>query len=64
MAALPLPASAPRDLENRLYEHHRVRVPVFPFGERLLVRVSAQRYNSLADYEALAAALAIELTRT
>jgi isopenicillin-N epimerase len=64
MAALPLPENAPRDLESRLYEHHRVRVPVFPFGDRLLVRVSAQRYNSLADYDALATALSIELTRT
>lgn len=61
MAALPLPEAAPRDLETRLYERHRVRVPVFPFGDRLLVRVSAQRYNSLADYDALAAALTAEL---
>ena len=64
MAALPLPESAPRDLETRLYERHRVRVPVFPFGDRLLVRVSAQRYNSMSDYDALAKALASELTRT
>jgi len=64
MAALPLPAHAPRDLIARLYERHRIQVPVFPFGEGQVVRVSAQRYNSMGEYQKLAAALTTELTRT
>ncbi len=44
-------------LQRRLFEEHRVEVPVFPFGGRRLLRVSAQVYNERSDYEALARAL-------
>ncbi|MDE2291711.1 MAG: aminotransferase class V-fold PLP-dependent enzyme, partial [Elusimicrobia bacterium] len=38
-------------------QRRRVEVPVFAVGRELWLRVSAQAYNDLSDYEALAAAL-------
>lgn len=46
-----------RALENRLFEEHRVVVPVTNHGGWQWLRVSAQLYNTLADYERLADAL-------
>ncbi len=69
MASLVLPDEPAIDAETlwaRLYDRHRVQVPVFPWpgpGSRV-VRISAQRYNRADDYDALAAALAVELHRT
>ena len=55
----PIPGSAFDPLQNRLYEAHRIEVPVFNFGAPpvRLLRISAQRYNTLAEFEKLAAAL-------
>jgi isopenicillin-N epimerase len=47
-----------RALEDRLLEKHRVVVPVTNHGGWQWLRVSAQLYNTLADYERLADALA------
>lgn len=47
-----------RALETRLLEQHRVVVPVTCHGGWQWLRVSAQLYNTLADYERLADALA------
>jgi isopenicillin-N epimerase len=68
MATLPLPAAwqgRPRsgkiDAEQlRLYDEFGIEVPLFRFGvpERRYFRVSAQIYNSLADYATLAESLA------
>ena len=51
-------------LHDSLYDHHRIEVPVYPWppapadgAARRLVRVSAQLYNSLDDYDQLVAAL-------
>ena len=49
------PAQALRDL--LLFEHH-IEVPVVAFGERLWLRLSAQVYNEIEDFEHLAAVLA------
>ena len=74
LAAALLPDSgggrpAPRDraswhpLSQALLEKHGIEVPVivFPAPPRQLVRISAQVYNSLDEYQALAAALREEL---
>lgn len=71
MAAVPLPDGdgAPRPpltldpLQERLLREHGVEVPVvsWPRSPKRLVRISAQAYNSLEDYERLAAALVAEL---
>ncbi len=67
LAAIPLPerfqSVPPRgkiDAEQlRLYDEFGIEVPFNRFGdpERRWLRISAQLYNSLADYEYLAAAL-------
>ncbi len=71
MAALPLDRvpdeAAARELGRRLLDEHRIQVPVGPWPvraartegaePRILIRVSAQRYNEPADYDRLAEAL-------
>lgn len=44
-------------VQDRLFREHRIEVPVFTFGPHRCLRISAQRYNTLADFERLAAAL-------
>ena len=68
MATLPLPgglgdgAAEPLGVDPfqlELFEQHRIEVPVIAWpalGQRM-IRVSAQAYNELAEYEALADAL-------
>jgi isopenicillin-N epimerase len=60
MASIILPDGDGEALQNRLLFEHRIEVPVMPWPGRVL-RLSAQLYNSFADYEKLAAALRTEL---
>jgi isopenicillin-N epimerase len=57
MAAFPLPECDGAALQRRLYEEHRVEVPVIEWNGRRLVRVSVQGYNTAEDIEALICAL-------
>ena len=67
MAAVPLPdgtqSSAPSlygdPLQDRLFSEHGIEVPIVPWPAppKRVLRISAQLYNELADYEKLAAAL-------
>jgi isopenicillin-N epimerase len=59
MAALPLPDGSAEQLQDALLENHNIEVPVVPWPEppKRLIRVSAQIYNEVADYEKLAKAL-------
>jgi selenocysteine lyase/cysteine desulfurase len=62
MRLLPLPAvaatrGAAAELTNRLALEYAVECPVEVWNDRVLLRVSAQLYNSIADYERLACAL-------
>ena len=63
---VPTPPISNDPLRERLVGAHRVQVPVFPFPAPpgRMLRVSAQLYNTQADYERLAAALAEELPRS
>lgn len=72
MAALQLPdeppgtppgAFYPYALQHRLVDAHGIQVPVGPWPRRpaRMLRVSAQAYNHLGQYERLASALAQEL---
>ncbi len=74
MASLPLPAgpAEPKPtryhdaLQDALVDRHRIQVPVWsvpPPGGKRLFRISAQLYNSPAQYEYLAGALVEELER-
>eukprot|EP00892_Ulva_mutabilis_P005117 jgi/Ulvmu1/2978/UM015_0018.1 len=65
MAAVRLPempgvaatAKAAQELRSRLRHEHAVEAPVIAWEGALWVRVSAAVYNTVADYEALAAAV-------
>ena len=63
MVTLPWPWAEEATLENakrwhdNLLREHQIEVPVIPIGGGLWVRISAQIYNALSDYEALGAAL-------
>jgi isopenicillin-N epimerase len=68
MAAFPLPPQFPDDVDVRLFDEHRIEVPVVGWpvaaalrpGERpqaRLLRISAQAYNDRSQYERLADAL-------
>jgi isopenicillin-N epimerase len=74
LAAVPLPDGAPAvpttalhadPLQVALFERHRIEVPIppWPAPPRRLVRISAQLYNDIGQYERLAAALREELGR-
>jgi isopenicillin-N epimerase len=68
MAAVPLPEDLPQDVKARLYDDHRIEVPVstWPVDAALepgaapracLLRISAQAYNDVGQFEELASAL-------
>ena len=61
LASLPLPPTPP--LQERLFKTHGIEVPliVWPTSPHRLLRISAQLYNSLPQYQKLAEALTIEL---
>ncbi|MFM8678887.1 MAG: aminotransferase class V-fold PLP-dependent enzyme [Alphaproteobacteria bacterium] len=48
---------AGRALRRRLWQEHRVEVPVMPVGDALWARISAQAFNVPQDYRRLASAL-------
>jgi isopenicillin-N epimerase len=58
MVALRLPEDAPTDLQERLYDEHRIEIPVSDHGDKRLIRASFQGYNDDADLEPLRDALA------
>jgi isopenicillin-N epimerase len=58
MVTLRVPEDAPKDLQERLYNEHRIEVPVFERGEERFIRVSFQGYNDAGDLERLRDALA------
>ena len=71
LVTLPLPPGPPPEqgrldpLQTRLRERHAIEVPVWNLGGHMrLLRVSAQRYNDLTEYERLAAALEEEFAAT
>jgi isopenicillin-N epimerase len=74
MAALPLPDGTALDasalyggdaLQDLLLDKYAIEVPLMPWPHppKRLLRVSAQLYNSIEDYERLAAALLNEIPR-
>lgn len=59
MVTLPLPVDEPANAETvarwrlKLLREHNIEVPVIDINGRLWLRISAQVYNELSDYEAL-----------
>ena len=66
MVTIPWPgkeAATPENakrLHDGLWSAHRIEVPVIVANDRLWVRISAQIYNEMSDYEALADALSTD----
>jgi isopenicillin-N epimerase len=58
MVSLRLPDSAPADLKERLYDEHRIEIPVSDRNGLRLIRASFQGYNDETDLTRLQAALA------
>ena len=58
MVSLRLPDDAPGDLQERLFDEHRIEIPVFDRESPRLIRASFQGYNDEEDLERLKAALA------
>lgn len=60
MATLPLPSCnySDRVLHDLLWQDYQIEVPIIAWGDRLWLRISAQIYNQVADYERLAGAIA------
>ncbi len=63
LAVVPLPEGNPQWLQDALLEHYQIEVPIVPYPTACsrLVRVSAQLYNQLEQYESLASAIAVLL---
>lgn len=57
MVPLPVPHQDAAALRDRLFEQHRIEVPVTQHAGRTFVRVSVQGYNSEADLQTLESAL-------
>ena len=57
MVAAPLPPCEPDELQRRLYDEHRIEVPLFPWNRKVLVRPSFRGYNDENQLERLVAAL-------
>ena len=63
MATLPLPGGLRERfvdmtaLQQRLYDHDRIEVPIIEWNERWWVRVSCQVYNDRGQYERLGEAV-------
>lgn len=61
MAVLPLGEKWQKfsNLNQHLWEHYRIEVPVmpWPYPTKPLIRISAQIYNTLSEYDYLATAL-------
>ncbi len=62
MRAFELPAGAPEDLQQRLFDAHGVEVVVSEWEGRRLLRVSVGPYVSRGDLERLRDALRVELS--
>lgn len=61
MATMPLPPCDGAVLQRRLYDEHRIEIPVMTWGDVPCLRISVQAYNTRADVERLLSAVATVL---
>ena len=66
--AFPFPTGATEEaadaLHDEIWGRHRIEVPVFPFGDQCYLRISAQVYNTIDQYERLAEVITPEGVRS
>ena len=46
-------------IRKKLLDEFKIEVPIFAFGNKLIIRISAQIYNQLSDYQRLSEAIKI-----
>ncbi|MCE2792470.1 MAG: aminotransferase class V-fold PLP-dependent enzyme [Planctomycetota bacterium] len=63
MCHVPLPPGDWSQLQNWLWEAHRIEVPIIHFNSRWFVRVSSHLYNTTAQIDLLVRALASRLAK-
>lgn len=61
MGIAPLPLSNLSILKSRLYDEHKIEIPLIQWQDRQFVRISVQGYNSQEDIDALVNALKVLL---
>ncbi len=61
MGIAPLPLSNITLLKSRLYDEHKVEVPLTQWNDKQFIRISVQGYNTQADIDALVNALEVLL---
>ena len=67
MATLPVPPAVrerftdPETFQARLYDQHRIEVPIIEFNDGWWIRVSCQVYNEAGQYRQLGEAV-VELS--
>jgi len=57
MVAIPVPATDPELLRQRLFNEHRIEIPVTTHADAVFVRLSVQGYNTEEDISRLVEAL-------
>jgi isopenicillin-N epimerase len=64
LAAAPLPVDTDlAALKTRLYDEHRIEIPLIAWNNMKLIRVSIQGYNSKRDIDHLLTALTVLLNK-
>jgi isopenicillin-N epimerase len=61
MGIAPLPLSNLAVLKSRLYDEHKIEIPLIHWQDKQFVRISVQGYNSQEDIDALFHALKVLL---
>jgi isopenicillin-N epimerase len=61
MGIAPLPLSSLAVLKRRLYDEHKIEVPLIQWKDKQFIRISVQGYNSQEDIDALVGALEVLL---
>ena len=61
MGIAPLPFSDLAVLKSRLYDEHKIEVPLIQWQDKQFVRISVQGYNSQEDIDSLVNALKVLL---
>jgi isopenicillin-N epimerase len=54
MVAFPIQTQNPIELQNKLYQDHKIEIPIVPFREIVLMRISAHLFIEEKDYNYLA----------
>ena len=57
LLSIPIRTQEPELLKARLYEEHRIQIPVMRHGDRVFIRYSIQAFNSQEDLDRLEQAL-------